>query len=418
MLTKEQNDLLTQTGPGTPGGNMLRRYWQPVALSAELPPGGSPKPVRILGEDLVIFRDEQGRPGLLGLHCSHRGADLSYGRIEGGGLRCLYHGWCYDVEGNCLEQPGEPRGSTFKEKVKHPAYPCQEKGGVIFAYMGPLWPPLLPEYEFLSAPERHVFVNKVHHECNYLQGNEGNLDPEHLSHLHRVLDAKGERGGYFDLLAGDVAPQTEVERTRFGVRIFTVRQAGPEKQYLRVSNFVFPNLSAFPGNTQGDGYSVNWHVPIDDTSHWKFQFVYKRSAPLDIEAMRAQYDAELTADHRSVRTSANRYRQDREEQRTKTYTGMGRMFFVHDKFATEGQGPVYDRTQEHLGYTDKAIPPARQMMLEAIAAVRQGLEPPHLVRAADLNLFPDLQVVSEVVPRSMGWREYWRQRVGSEAPDE
>src|SRR5579884_2567691 len=136
MLTKEQNELLTRTGPGTPGGALLRRYWQPVALAEELPPDGPPLPVRVLGEDLVLFRDEYGRLGLLGLHCSHRGADLSYGRIEHGGLRCLYHGWLFDVQGRCLEQPGEPAGSTFKERIRHPAYPCREIGGLILAYLG------------------------------------------------------------------------------------------------------------------------------------------------------------------------------------------------------------------------------------------------------------------------------------------
>src|SRR5712692_6585710 len=170
MLTKEQNDLLTQTGPGTPGGALLRRYWQPVALAEELPPGGPPRSVRSLGEELVLFRDEGGRPGLLGLHCPHRGADLSYGRLEDGGLRCLYHGWLYDVAGRCLEQPGEPAGSTFKEKIRHTAYPCQEAGGMIFAYLGPGEPPLLPAYLLMGVPAEHVFLRKYFQECNYLQG--------------------------------------------------------------------------------------------------------------------------------------------------------------------------------------------------------------------------------------------------------
>src|SRR5487761_641011 len=172
MLTRQENELLTRVGPGTPCGELMRRYWQPAALSEELPPGGAPLPVRLLGEDLVLFRDEQGRPGLLGIHCSHRAADLSYGRLEDGGLRCLYHGWLYDVDGNCLEQPGEPRGdgsglpdpynpgsvgarhaSPFREKIRHPAYPCQEVAGVIFTYMGPGDAPLLPPYEFMTVSE-------------------------------------------------------------------------------------------------------------------------------------------------------------------------------------------------------------------------------------------------------------------------
>lgn len=179
MLTWEQNELLTRVGPGTPGGEFIRRYWQPVALSKDIPPQGAPHPLRILGEDLVLFRDQQGRPGLLGIHCSHRGADLSYGRLEDGGLRCIYHGWLYDVQGNCLEQPGEPAESTFHLRIEHPAYACQERAGVVWAYMGPGEPPLLPDYELFLVPEEHRWVHKYYHECNYLQGLEGNEDSSH-----------------------------------------------------------------------------------------------------------------------------------------------------------------------------------------------------------------------------------------------
>src|SRR3954452_19539881 len=177
MLSKEENDLLTQVGPGTPCGDLMRRYWQPVALAEELPTGGAPLPVRMFGEDLVLFRDDEGKPGLLGLHCPHRGADLSYGRLEDGGLRCIYHGWLFDRNGRCLEQPGEPAGSTFHERIRPTAYPCVEKGGVIITYMGPGQAPLVPNYDFLTAPEDYRFVTKLYQDCNYLQGNEGNQDP-------------------------------------------------------------------------------------------------------------------------------------------------------------------------------------------------------------------------------------------------
>src|SRR5204863_7649272 len=152
MISPEENSMLTRTGPGTPGGEMMRHYWHPAALSEELPPAGAPLPIRLLGENLVLFRDDQGRPGLIGLHCSHRGADLSYGRLEDGGLRCIYHGWLYNREGRCLEQPGEPAGSIFHEKIRHTAYPCIERNGAIFAYLGPGEAPEFPNYEFLTAP--------------------------------------------------------------------------------------------------------------------------------------------------------------------------------------------------------------------------------------------------------------------------
>src|SRR5438552_2553251 len=187
MLAKEENDLLTRTGPGTPCGELLRRYWQPAALAEELPAGGAPIPIRLLGEDLVLFRDDDGQWGLLGLHCSHRGADLSYGRIEDGGLRCIYHGWLYDVEGRCLEQPGEPAESSFFRRITHRAYPCVEAGGLILTYMGPGTPPELPPWDFLVAPDDLRANTKIFHECNYLQGLEGTFDPQHLMFLHRFF---------------------------------------------------------------------------------------------------------------------------------------------------------------------------------------------------------------------------------------
>ena len=177
MLTQEENRLIALTGPGTPGGALMRRYWHPIALSEELPPCGAPMPIEILGEQLVLFRDERGRPGLLGLYCSHRCADLSYGRIEDGGLRCLYHGWLYDIDGRCLDQPAEPPGSRYKDEIRHLAYPIIERAGLLFAYMGKDEPPLLPGYEFLNAAPAHLYLQKTYMECNYLQALEGDLDP-------------------------------------------------------------------------------------------------------------------------------------------------------------------------------------------------------------------------------------------------
>src|SRR4030095_6941080 len=184
-MIKEENDLLTRTGLGPACGAALRRYWQPAALSEELPPGGAPLPVTLFSEDLVLFRDEQGRPGLIELHCAHRGADLSYGRLEDGGLRCIYHGWLYDIHGKIIDMPGEENGgASFRDSICQKAYPCKEEGGVVFAYLGPDEPPLLPNYEFLAVPAKQRFVTKYLQSCNYLQANEGNIDPIHASFLH------------------------------------------------------------------------------------------------------------------------------------------------------------------------------------------------------------------------------------------
>jgi phenylpropionate dioxygenase-like ring-hydroxylating dioxygenase large terminal subunit len=413
MMAKEENDLLTQTGPGAPCGELLRRYWQPVALSEELTSSAAPLPVKILGEDLVLFRDEKGRAGLLGVHCSHRGTNLSYGRVEDGGLRCLYHGWLYDVEGRCLEQPGEPGGGEHRNEIRHPAYPCKAAGGVIFTYMGPGKPPLLPSYQFLNAAPDHLYVSKIFHECNYLQANEGNIDPVHLSFLHRFLEKREERyrgvrgaeESHYDFVARNIAPILDVELTDFGVRIYTVRRLEGDKAYLRVSYFILPNLSAFPGQTGGEGYSVNWHVPIDDAYHWKYTFVFSAGAPLDKEIV-GRERSELTPDYRLVRNEANRFLQDREAMTTKTYAGMGSGFQAHDAFATASQGAIQDRTEEHLVSSDKAIVAARKLLEKAIRDVQEGREPPHVIREPSQNHFPHLLVLSDMISDKSDWKEH------------
>ena len=421
MISKEENELLTRTSRGTPCGELLRRYWQPVALSAELPAEAAPLSIKILGEDLVLFRDDKGRPGLLGIHCSHRGTNLSYGRVEDGGLRCLYHGWLYNIEGRCLQQPGEPGGGEHRDAIRHSAYPCKEAGGVIFTYMGPGEPPLLPNYEFLKASPDHLYVAKIFHECSYLQANEGNIDPIHLSFLHRFLEnrqeqyrgVRGAEESHYNLVARNIAPALDVELTDFGVRIYTVRKLEAEKAYLRVSYFILPNLSAFPGQTGGEGYSVNWHVPIDDTHHWKYTFVYSSGGPLQ-EKLLNRERSELTFDYRLVRNEANHYMQDRESMKTKTFTGMGFGFQAHDAFATTSQGAIQDRTEEHLVSSDKAIIAARKLLEKAIRDVQEGREPPHVIREPSQNRFPHFLVISDMIPDTSNWKAY-TQRLEAEA---
>jgi len=413
MISKEENELLTQTGPGTPCGAMMRHYWQPVALSEELPGGGAPLSVRILGEDLVLFRDDQGRIGLIGIHCAHRGTDLSFGRIEDGGLRCLYHGWLYDIKGRCLEQPGEPGGGAHRDAIRQRAYPCIEKGGAIFTYMGSGEPPLLPNYDFLNAAQDHLYTSKIFHDCNYLQANEGNIDPVHLSYLHRFIETReesyrGVRGAqesHYNLVARNSTPLIDVELVDFGLRIYTVRKLENDKSYLRVSYFILPNLSAFPGQTGGEGYSINWHVPIDGMHHWKYSFVYSAGAPLKKELV-GRERSELGPDYKLIRNEANRFLQDRDAMKSKTYAGMGSGFQAHDAFATASQGPVQDRSEEHLVSSDKAIIAARKLMERAIKDVQEGKEPPHVIRKADANRFPHFLVISDMVPGGNDWKQY------------
>jgi nitrite reductase/ring-hydroxylating ferredoxin subunit len=416
MLSREDNDLLTRTGPGTPGGDFMRRYWHPVALAEELPAGGAPLPVRILGENLTLFRDEQGRVGLLGLHCAHRGADLSYGRIEDGGLRCLYHGWLYDINGRCLEQPGEPAGSTFHTRMRQLAYPCQERAGMIFTYLGPGDPPLLPAYEFLDAPPERRFVVKIFQECNYLQANEGNLDQAHLSFLHKDLSAP--RDGLWSYLLQDTSPLIDPEETDFGLRVYSVRRLGPDKRYVRLSNLLLPHASAFPTLMQ-DGYQVHYHVPIDDAHHWKYVYLFERACTPSEEYVQC-IRGEMAPGHRLARSPANRYLQDRESMQTSTFSGLGSYCFQsQDACVTEGAGPIQDRTQEHLGATDKAVIATRRLLLRAIREVQAGREPPHVVRDPAANRFPHLVATDFDLPASADWRTYWKTpaapQVGTEA---
>jgi phthalate 4,5-dioxygenase len=419
MISQEENRLLTETGPKSPCGELMRRYWQPVALTEELPPGGAPLTVKIMSEELALFRDDQGRPGLLGLHCSHRGTDLSYGRVEDGGLRCLYHGWLYDIRGRVLEQPGETGGGAHRDAICHLAYPCQEAGGVVFAYMGPGEPPLLPNYEFLAVPEAQRTVTKIFYRCNYLQGNEGNIDPVHLSFLHQYLNeaqvaqkriVPGTQTTDNALLHEDIAPTIEVEVMDYGLRIYTIRGAGSDKTYLRITNFIMPNLSAFGGSTVGEGYAVHWHVPINDTSHWKYVLMFSREKALS-EELRQKHRAEISPDFRLGQEAANRYQQDRDSMRTRTFTGMGWNFQAHDAFATESQGAVQDRSAEHLVSSDKAIVASRKLLLSAIEDVKRGRDPRHRISDPQANRFPHLMVVSEVIPNSLHWKDYAKKLV-------
>jgi phthalate 4,5-dioxygenase len=417
MLSKAHNDLITQTGPGTPCGEFLRSYWQPIAAADEMPPGGAPLPIRIMSEDLVLFRSDDGELGLIGQHCPHRGTDLSYGRVEDGGLRCLYHGWLWDAQGRCLEQPGEPAGSTFHERVRHTAYPCLEAGGMILAYLGPGAPPALPPYELFAVPDAHRWATKIFHECSYLQANEGNIDPQHLSFLHRQFDESGWRqyrvhrtvpgseASSMSLFQRDVAPTIEVEETDFGVRIYSVRKTSPERNYVRISNFVLPNAAAFPGRTEGDGYQMHWHVPIDDTHHWKYTFIFSNDGPIDREGI-LRGRADVTPDYRPIYNRSNRYGQDRASMRNGSYSGMRANFQVHDLFATECAGPIQDRTREHLAVSDRPIIEARKMMLAAIKDVQEGRDPPGVVRDPVQNRFPRIATTYGIIPSDVDWKTH------------
>ena len=422
MLSREENDLVTRTGPGTPAGDLLRRYWQPAALTDELPSDRPVKAVRLLGEDLVLFRDEHGRYGLLGRQCSHRATDLSFGRPEDGGLRCLYHGWLYDVRGRCLEQPAEPEGSRFHEKIRHKAYPCRELNGIIFAYLGPGDPPDFPDLDCFLAPEEFTFAFKGSLDCNWLQGLEGGIDPCHVSFLHRVFDdeALADRYGlqFRDLVSGSevpltkivrehVRPRIEVEETQYGIRIFALRQLDAANMHIRVTNLLFPNaVSISLGN---DMVITQWHVPVDDERSYWYDIFHGFRNPLDRETMRKnRLELYTLPDYTPRVNRSNNYGFNPREQRELTFTGMGMDVNVHDMWAQESPGPVHDRTKEHLGYTDKVIIAYRSMLLQAIHDVRQGGEPPSVARGSAARRLRGPVAVDTLGPVD-GWEAYWKE---------
>jgi len=420
VLTKEQNRLVTDTDPGTPGGELMRRYWQPAALSEEL--GADPVPIRLLGEDLVLFRDAAGGPALVERHCPHRAADLSYGYLDRGTLRCVYHGWLFDGTGRCLEQPGEAAGSTFKDRVRLTAYPCYESNGLILTYMGPGEPPALPTLPFLSAPRESVWVSKALHDCNYLQANEGNVDPQHLSILHKVYaKTDGHLADIQRFVFADEAPEIDLEETPYGFRIYAVRKSAGG-QHVRITNFIMPNNSAFQGAPVTDpareriddncAYQHHWHTPIDNESHWKYQIYYRLDGPVDKEFLARTLTAEDEPYNRRRRAS-NRYLQDRSEQGVLSLAGMGYNFQDQDRYATESQGRILDRSREHLAATDKGVALMRKYLLAAIEDVQEGRDPLLVTHDAAADPFADLVVIGKEVPAGTDIKTFWRRETST-----
>lgn len=389
MLSAEQNERVTLAGPDTPAGALLRRYWQPAALVDEISDKRPAIAVRLLGEDLVLYREESGEYALMGRRCPHRGADLSYGRLEDGGLRCPFHGWLFDGKGRCLEQPAEPVDSDFHTTIRHTAYPCVQKNGIVFAWMGPGAAPSLPDLDCFVAPESHIFAFKGLIEANWLQALEVGIDPAHASFLHRYFEDDDPEDGYglqfrdrtdgaeipvTRLLREHARPDISVDPADHGLRITSLRDLGNQGTHVRITNLVFPNAITIPLST--DMVLTQWHVPIDDVSCYWYGLFTAFEQATDKKTMRDQRLALYSLpDYRPKRGKANNYGYDPAEQESQTYTGMGMDINVHDNWAVESPGPINDRSTENLGVTDKAIIANRRLLMQAIDAVEAGKEP-------------------------------------------
>jgi len=414
MLKPEENERLTRIGPGTPGGAVFRRYWQPALLSEELPePDCAPVRVRILGEDLVAFRATDGAVGLVDAFCPHRRAPMFFGRNEQRGIRCVYHGWKFDVTGKCVDMPSEPPDSLFKDKVTIAAYPTFEAGGMVWTYMGPAerMPPK-PDYEWLRVPASHRFVSKTYESCNYLQGLEGGLDTAHSSFAHneRLNDPTWIRNR-------DTHPKLEVEKTDYGFRYASTRDLGDDGLYVRVYHYLMPaqqlrgNVTNWAGGKRADTPKLDGHiwVPIDDEHTWVYNMTYGYDAGVPITEEFAWKDEAffgrgkddlIPGTYRLKASLENDYFIDRERQKTKTFTGI-RGVNTQDFALQEGMGAIPDRSQERLGTTDRAIIVTRQLLLEACDRVASGEAP----RGVEPRTYRDVRAYDRVIERDRSWRE-------------
>ena len=385
MLTTPENDLLTQTGPGTPMGTLFRRHWIPAMLSSELPEAdGPPLRLRLLSEPLVAFRDTGGRVGIVEAYCPHRGANLFWGRNEESGLRCVYHGWKFDVTGACVDMPNEPGESTFKDKVSVVAYPTQEAGGVVWVYMGPPeLTPEMPQLEWTLVPDSHVYLHKRIQHNNYLQNVEGEIDSAHVSFLHRDLTRQGLGAvlGQAALQSSqDAAPQFNVRETDYGLLVGARRYHDPEHYYWRVTQYLTPAYTMIP-TEPGFPISFPGAIPIDDQNMWGYTVTWHPDRPLKeeeiaaIETWKGIYTELIPGTFDNKLNFENDYGIDRELQKTASFTGI-RGIREQDLAVQEDQwGPITDRSREHLGTTDLAVIAMRRKLLAELEALDKGEEP-------------------------------------------
>jgi len=404
MLTREDNETLVRVGPGTEMGELIRRYWIPAMLSSELAePDGTPVRVRLLGEDLVAFRDTQGRVGLLEERCPHRQASLALGINDKGGLRCLYHGWKYAVDGTCLETPTEPPGSKVCQNVRARAYATHEAGGMIWAYMGPAQAqPEFPEFEWLDMAPGHSVPFKMLAECNYAQTVEGTIDSAHAGVLHR--EQPWDAPAKYDH-ERDLSPKIEHELTSYGLRYAGVRKFRENEQHVRVTQVVLPFITLIPPPGAGPNAQrrlVNAFVPRDDESTWHMQWFYDETKPIDVAFRIEEGGLWVDENHRKKLNLDNWYEQDREWMKTGMMSGI-KGVITQDHAVSETQGKILDRTREHLGTSDVAVVAWRRLMIRTARALAESGElPPALANRMPWN---EIRAETLVFPDTRSWKE-------------
>jgi phthalate 4,5-dioxygenase len=410
MLSREENELLTRVGQGTPMGDTLRRYWIPALLSEEVAePDGAPVRVRLLGEDLVAFRDTEGRIGLLDEFCPHRRASLFFGRNEECGLRCVYHGWKFDVDGACVDMMNEPEDSQFGHKIRITTYPTVELGDIVWTYMGPpaLRPPL-PKFAWTQEPASRRHVSKVIQENNWLQGLEGGIDTSHAPIMHRLLSETSTRSGFkpSNPFVRGKAPKLVVDITDYGYQYAGVRPLGEAEQHIRTYHFIMPFHQIRPSRSES-GLQTNaghiW-VPIDEENTMVYNWVSSTSGPLTeedrLERMLGNGPGDVDqVTFRSKKNRHNNYLLDRDVQRAESFTGIDGIN-AQDRAIQESMGRIVDRSKEHLGPADKAIIQARRLLRQAVKTVEDGGSP-----AGTGASYYGLTANEGVLPRDADWRD-------------
>jgi phenylpropionate dioxygenase-like ring-hydroxylating dioxygenase large terminal subunit len=408
MLSREENALLTQVSPGTPMGDTMRRYWIPALLAWELPePDCPPVRVKLLGEELVAFRDTQGRIGLLDEFCPHRRVSLFFGRNEECGLRCVYHGWKFDADGRCVDMMNEP--DSFAHKIRTTSYPTVEVGGIIWAYMGPAARrPALPLFGWTQMPATHRHASKVVQESNWLQGVEGGIDTSHAPILHRAITRDTKRPGLRpkDPFVRGKAPTIEVDVMDYGYQYAGIRPLDEANVHVRAYHFILPFHQIRPSRTDEGTPLVAGHiwVPMDDET----TMVYNWTASLGDEPLPEEERLETRLGNgpkdvdqttfRGKRNRQNNYLLDRQVQKTETFTGIDGIN-VQDRAVQESMGAIVDRSKEHLGPADRAVIQARRLLLDAVRAVQTG-EAPRGVAPS----YYTLRAGEGVIPCEADWR--------------
>jgi phthalate 4,5-dioxygenase oxygenase subunit len=394
MLRKADNELLCRVGPGTPMGELMRQYWLPAARSDEVVADGRPLRVRLLGESLVMFRDSSGRVGLMHHLCPHRRASLFYGRNEEDGLRCIYHGWKFDVEGRCVDMPSEPPESDFKRKIRARAYPCVERGGVVWTYMGPHEePPPLPDLEGNMDPESRVWT--MIRDCNWMQALEGDIDTAHFGFLHvghlKPEDAADDHN-FMAYMLRDRSPRYATIDTEYGTCYGAYRPAMEGRRYWRIGHFMFPFYTLIPSGAIVINRRVRAWVPMDDEHTLFFQMTAPEGAhkygwgeEVADQSRRPPRGArEFLPDtgdwygrSRPLASLANDHLRDYDLQRSgRSFTGLPSVA-LEDQAVTESMGPLLDRDEEHLGSSDAMVIRTRRRLINAAKAFRdKGVVPP------------------------------------------